>query len=31
LTHGMFYVPGLNKWTWFPDTAVNYAVHAIKK
>lgn len=31
LTHGMFYIPGLNKWTWFPDTSVNYAVHAIKK
>jgi len=28
--HGMFYVPGLNKWSWFPDTSVNYALHAIK-
>ena len=30
LLHGMFYIPGLNKWTWFPDTSVNYALHAIK-
>jgi polyprenyldihydroxybenzoate methyltransferase/3-demethylubiquinol 3-O-methyltransferase len=30
LVHGMFYVPWVNKWTWFPDTAVNYAMHAIK-
>ena len=30
LFHGMFYIPGLNKWTWFPDTSVNYALHAIK-
>ena len=30
LIHGMFYIPGLNKWTWFPDTSVNYALHAIK-
>ena len=30
LTHGMFYVPLLNKWTWIPDTSVNYAIHAIK-
>ena len=28
--HGMFYVPGLNKWSWFPDSSVNYALHAIK-
>jgi len=30
LVHGMFYVPFLNKWTWIPDTAVNYAIHAVK-
>ena len=28
--HGMFYVPGVNTWTWFPDSSVNYAIHAIK-
>ncbi len=28
--HGMFYIPGVNKWSWFPDTSVNYALHAIK-
>ena len=28
---GMFYVPGINKWTWFPDSSVNYALHAIKR
>merc|ERR1712241_338748 len=28
---GMFYVPGVNKWTWFPDSSVNYALHAIKR
>ena len=31
LTHGMFYFPLLNKWSWFPDTSINYALHAIKK
>ena len=30
LVHGMFYIPGVNKWTWFPDTSVNYALHAVK-
>jgi len=30
LVHGMFYIPFLNKWTWIPDTAVNYAIHAVK-
>lgn len=30
LIHGMFYFPGINKWTWFPDVSVNYALHAIK-
>jgi len=30
LVHGMFYIPFINKWTWVPDTSVNYAVHAIK-
>ena len=30
LVHGMFYVPGIDKWTWIPDTAVNYAIHAVK-
>ena len=30
LIHGMFYLPGVNKWTWFPDTSINYALHAIK-
>jgi len=29
--HGMFYIPGVNKWTWFPDSSVNYALHAIKR
>lgn len=28
---GMFYIPGINKWSWFPDSSVNYALHAIKK
>ena len=28
--HGMFYIPGVNTWTWFPDSSVNYAIHAIK-
>jgi len=28
---GMFYIPGVNKWTWFPDSSVNYALHAIKR
>ena len=30
LVHGMLYLPGLNKWTWFPDTSINFALHAIK-
>ena len=30
LVHGMFYIPFINKWTWVPDTSVNYAVHTIK-
>ena len=30
LVHGMFYIPFLNRWTWIPDTAVNYALHAVK-
>ena len=30
LTHGMFYFPFFDKWTWIPDTAVNYALHAVK-
>jgi len=29
--HGMFYVPGVNVWNWFPDSGVNYALHAIKR
>jgi len=30
LVHGMFYLPFVNKWSWIPDTSVNYAVHAVK-
>ena len=30
LVHGMFYIPFLNRWSWIPDTAVNYALHAVK-
>jgi len=30
LVNGMLYVPGLNKWSWFPDSSVNYALHATK-
>jgi len=30
LVHGMLYVPFINKWTWIPDTSVNYAIHAVK-
>ena len=29
LVHGMFYIPFLNRWTWIPDTAVNYVLHAV--
>jgi len=31
LVHGMMYLPGLNKWSWVPDSSVNYALHAVKK
>jgi len=31
LVHGMFYIPGVNKWSWIGDTAVNYALHAVKE
>ena len=30
LLHGMFYFPFIDKWTWIPDTGVNYALHAVK-
>ena len=30
LVHGMFYIPFVNRWTWIPDTGVNYALHAVK-
>ena len=30
LLHGMFYFPFFDKWTWIPDTSVNYALHAVK-
>jgi len=30
LVHGMFYVPGVNRWFWVGDTAVNYALQAVK-
>ncbi|KAF2352740.1 Ubiquinone biosynthesis O-methyltransferase [Trinorchestia longiramus] len=30
LLHGMFYMPGLDRWCWIADTSVNYALHAVK-
>jgi len=30
LVQGMSYIPGLNRWDWFPDSSVNYALHATK-
>ena len=30
LVHGMFYIPFFNRWSWIPDTGVNYALHAVK-
>jgi len=30
VVNGMLYVPGVNKWSWFPDSSVNYALHATK-
>jgi len=30
LVQGMAYIPGINKWTWIPDSSVNYALHAVK-
>jgi len=30
LVHGMFYIPGVNKWTWVGDTGVNYALQSVK-
>lgn len=30
LVHGMFYIPGINKWQWIGDTRVNYALQAVK-
>ena len=31
LVHGMLYIPGINKWSWIPDTSVNFAIQAVKK
>ncbi|XP_076652484.1 ubiquinone biosynthesis protein COQ3, mitochondrial [Halictus rubicundus] len=31
LIHGMFYNPLKNEWFWTSSTAINYAVHAVKK
>ncbi|XP_078043030.1 ubiquinone biosynthesis protein COQ3, mitochondrial [Augochlora pura] len=31
LIHGMFYNPLKNEWYWTSSTAINYAVHAMKK
>jgi len=31
LVQGMMYIPGINKWSWIPDSSVNYALHAVKK
>jgi polyprenyldihydroxybenzoate methyltransferase/3-demethylubiquinol 3-O-methyltransferase len=30
LVNGMFYFPFFDKWTWIPDTGVNYVLHAVK-
>lgn len=30
VVQGMLYIPGLNRWDWFPDSSVNYALHATK-
>jgi len=29
LVHGMFYIPGINKWQWIEDKGVNYALQAV--
>ncbi|KAK4309921.1 hypothetical protein Pmani_018475 [Petrolisthes manimaculis] len=31
MVHGMAYNPLNNEWYWIPNTAINYAVHAIKE
>lgn len=31
VVHGMLYNPITNKWHWIGNTAINYAIHAIKK
>ncbi len=31
LVHGMMYMPVVNKFSWFFDTSINYALHAVKQ